>query len=464
MNKIKLLLGIFILITFMGCGGGSSEEIDLDPQPISEKAFSLWVMQENKCNVLKGVMDATVLVYDESPSQNPQADFTTYTTGENGLIELDLDLGSQVSFTVIASADQPLGKVNIIRSFIDVDVDNYVVPIFTGSYTLEDSDCQCQSATITAEIAQLDNPEELVTHVTLDWNRLHDPYSSWSTDGGATAIYRAQEICGEDSDSPLVFGALTAIGCADCLHEFKFGILENPTIDKLNEVIPLNMVSETVPKPEHLEDFWLSHARYLDGTYYLKAASNWGIRTLDEVDLGSHYYEISREVEGSYNGQSNLGVIYRYSYQDSSDMALIGDAPLETPIVANYNEAEQSYSISAQGSEDYDFKYFYSRFVDEDYNATLWAIYSPNVQNAFVPRLPAEIEQAIAASSYVSRTFRITDVDDASDYSSALKEAELKRHPFSGVSRKSYYMRFIEEDTKSNSSILKLLEQLESEF
>lgn len=457
MKTTSLLLSAFIFVFFIACGGGSS--IEADPEPISEKTFSLWVMQENKCDDLKGVMNATVLIYLESPSLNPEADFNTYTTGENGLIELDLESGSQVSFTVIASAELEFGKVNIVRSFIDVDVDNYVVPMFNGSYALDDDTCECQSATITAEITPLDDPDEFVTFAFLDWNRLRDSYISWGSDGASSNI-NAREICGEDSDSPLVFSVQTAVGCADCVIDVKYGILEKPTIEKLNEIIPLNRISETVPKPEYLEDYNVTHARYLDRTFYLKEASYWGISTLDEIDIGQHYYSLSQVVEGSYNDQSQVGVIYRRSYQDSSDMAIIGEAPQASPMAINYNEEEKSYTITAQGSEDYDFKYFHTSFFDEDYNSTLWGIYSPNIETAFVPKLTAVMEQLIASSTPSTQVFRITDTDDVSDYSAALKKTVLKRSGFGGVSRKSYDMRFRNENLKSNAAIHKMLERL----
>jgi len=427
MKKISFLFSFLMMLSVIACSGDSSEE-PVPNEGNQNKNFSLKVQLQDKCENNIPQSNVTILVYDESPNQNQNSNFTTYITDADGLLGLNLDSGAKVSFSVIYYPDQhyPNGQPGArIITYIDINVDTYTINMSPSR--LEDQPgCDCQTVSFDAEVDLTSVPNHSINWVDLYWGR-STLNSAWSING-ASISFSDVVLCGDDNDLPLFITANTGIG-DEGFSNVSIGSIENPDINNLNSPVQMNPIPQNlIPVPINLAGKDVSHSRFLDNVYYLGDSSTGpDILSLDEFDLGLHYYSVGENISGTYNGTSLFGWDARISInslQESSDLSLIGDLPSATSISVNFDEENLSYDIDTQDNSDYDFLYSYHQFVADGKGHT-WTVYSPVGGTTFFPKLTSELEISFASLELIQQFFTIKDIANTDDYSSALKARSL---------------------------------------
>ncbi len=428
-------ISALISISACGGGGGSSDTSTPPPVVIDIPTFSLKVQQENLCGDIDPLNNATVLFSDESPNQNPDAAFMSYTTGPDGLVELDVEENSKVSFTLISN--NSYGDTTIY-SFIDLDTDNFDFTMLFGNDAFTNDACICQEVDFDAEVSTGHFPGDFSEVGGVEWGK-YEYGGSVSNSGSSTTMQFSNiELCGDNHETlPLVVSveAFTDGG------EYLVGMRSNATVEGLSSPVLIDTIARKSAKPDLGADYYLDHSLVISGTSYLRKSSNESEQDyfgFEELNIGQHLFSANKIITSTYNGVSAsesdyvVALSYRRSLQNSTDASLMGTFSTATAMDVTFNTENNSFTIQSDGTENFDSRYF-SNYYDLADGSKVWRrTYSPNDDVTFLPKLTTELESDLATATHDRQYTYLIDMDDYSDYSSAIKARRFNDSDGSG--------------------------------
>lgn len=431
MKAVSFINTLGILVVMLGCSGGSSNPPE-PPIVVIPPAFSLKVQQRNECGQVSPLSNASILIYDESPNQNPESDFTVYTTGSDGFLELDLPQDGKVSFTV-STLDSSDNYRNY--SFIDLNVDDYDLTALYGRSAFTNDACSCQTVGIDATVETGHFETELRASF-LEWGDYLKQASGMIS--GQTVELVNVETCNQDYENLPIIVLVETYN-----DEVLYGSKANPTPENLLTPVSIDKVAQKQNKPNFGFDYELRHRLLIDNNLYDLPGEDrynkslYNAFSFTNINPDYHLFFVDRPIDTTYNGNENLDNIFvlgqsiGITAQVSDDPSSITNISTTTGINIDFDDTTRSFTIALNSSDTHDMYYVSRRYTTPDESSVYWHFHSPTTSNFYLPKLDSALENIIDSSLLSFQLISAIDIENETNFSEA-----VKRNRFNGSNGK----------------------------
>ncbi|MEE4246133.1 MAG: hypothetical protein V2I33_12030 [Kangiellaceae bacterium] len=411
----KIVSTAILLLTLAGCGGGSdSNESNNGAGGANTDKFNLVLRDLKDCGSFP-LPNQKVLIYDESPLQNPNSSFTEYTTDASGQVSIDVEPGSKVSVTAIVN--DVSGNLERIYSFLDLSAGNYDASV---RFSNPIEGCSCSQVGVDVLLG---------SGLTInDIAEISVQSSSFGTTrNNPDSLAFSLDVC-EGNERRLSAFARTFN------DEIYFGTVV-PSINTTEITMAVDRSSNTLPVPSFLgaEDIF-RHQLNVNGTRYGPSGKSLVDSSVYPV-LNGHSATSSVFTSESSITSTNFddintnntsisinGVIVQrdeQSSRDASNLSLRMDATDVNVYRSNNDLTVQTISDETISTD------IMGNFIFIDAPAigfTPWYVYSPVVDTLTFPQLDQATTELLDQRQTVWQFVSKIDVSGTDDFSTAINQ------------------------------------------
>lgn len=440
LSKINVaLLAILIVFFSTGCGGGGGKpaaSVSLPPIQVEPKpTFSLTLRQQTSCDDKAVLPNTKIIVYDESPLTQYDTSFVSYTTNNDGLLELDIPEDSKISFSIISTT--AIGDTKVY-TFVDLDAGDYdLTALFYTESELEET-CSCIGTSFNA-VLNVNDTIDNISYVKASWGSGLKGYIVEYTD---KIEFKNVDLCGTAHlSSPLAVIVYTKDG------EKYYGFKDANAAQDLATPVGIDFSVDRAPKPLKGSDYSVTSAKILKSIlffYDYSIKSEVVYASYPEFTEAPAMFILESEISATYDEQQSTNeksVVGLKSIRMTTNDDIIDGFPdfsSATYIDIIIDEENRLVSkdtdapVFQQG-----ISHIYSRYITSTGNRLRWYIYAPNNFEMSLPLLDEDTELMLSEGELETRYSDIINVNNQPDFTSSILQRRFN-NPNTGVQNNTY--------------------------